>query len=68
VRVRLLLDDLNTGGLDPTIAALDAHPNIEVCLYNPLVQRGARMLNFLTDFTRTSSITGCSESTTAYPT
>jgi putative cardiolipin synthase len=52
VRVRLLLDDLNTGGLDPTIAALDAHPNIEVRLYNPLVQRGARMLNFLTDFTR----------------
>ena len=52
VRVRLLLDDLNTGGLDPTIAALDAHPNIEVRLYNPLVQRGARMLNFVTDFTR----------------
>ena len=52
VRVRLLLDDLNTGGLDPTIAALDAHPNIEVRLYNPLVQRGARALNFLTDFTR----------------
>jgi putative cardiolipin synthase len=52
VRVRLLLDDLNTGGLDPTIAALDAHPNIDVRLYNPLVQRGARMLNFLTDFTR----------------
>jgi putative cardiolipin synthase len=52
VRVRLLLDDLNTGGLDPTIAALDAHPNIEVRLYNPLVQRGARLLNFVTDFTR----------------
>ena len=52
MRVRLLLDDLNTGGLDPTIAALDAHPNIEVRLYNPLVQRGARMLNFLTDFGR----------------
>lgn len=52
VRVRVLLDDLNTGGLDPTIAALDAHPNIEVHLYNPLVQRGARSLNFLTDFTR----------------
>ena len=50
--MRLLLDDLNTGGLDPTIAALDAHPNIEVRLYNPLVQRGARMLNFLTDFER----------------
>ena len=37
VRVRLLLDDLNTKGLDPTLAALDAHPNIEVRLYNPLV-------------------------------
>ena len=52
VRVRLLLDDLNTGGLDPTIAALDAHPNIEVRLYNPLVHRGVRSLNFLTDFGR----------------
>jgi len=52
VRVRLLLDDLNTGGLDPTIAVLDAHPNIEVRLYNPLMQRGARLLNFLTDFAR----------------
>jgi len=52
VRVRLLLDDLNTKGLDPTIATLDAHPNIEVRLYNPLVGRDARALNFLTDFTR----------------
>ena len=39
VRVRLLLDDGNTSGLDPTIAVLDAHPNIEVRLYNPFVQR-----------------------------
>ncbi|HQR22283.1 MAG TPA: phospholipase D family protein [Burkholderiaceae bacterium] len=52
VRVRLLLDDANTAGLDPTIAALDAHPNIEVRLYNPLVMREARGLNFLADFTR----------------
>src|SRR5436190_6506213 len=52
VRVRLLLDDLGTGGLDPTIAALDAHPNIEVRLYNPVAQRNLRALNFLTDFTR----------------
>jgi putative cardiolipin synthase len=52
VRVRLLLDDLNTKGLDPIIAALDAHPNIEVRLYNPVVERDARMLNFLTEFTR----------------
>jgi len=52
VRVRLLLDDLNTGGLDETIAALDRHPNIEVRLYNPVMQRSARLLNFVTDFTR----------------
>jgi len=52
VRVRLLLDDLNTRGLDPVIAALDAHPNIDVRLYNPFVQRGSRALGFLTDFSR----------------
>jgi cardiolipin synthase C len=32
VRVRLLLDDANTSGLDPTIAALGAQPNLEVRL------------------------------------
>ncbi len=52
VRVRLLLDDMNTKGLDPTIAALDRHPNIEVRLYNPLVQREMRVLNFVGDFAR----------------
>ena len=52
VRVRILLDDANTGGLDDMIAALDAHPNIEVRLYNPLVPRSARLTNYLTDFGR----------------
>jgi putative cardiolipin synthase len=52
VRVRMLIDDLNTAGLDQTLAALDAHPNIEVRLYNPLTQRSARFLNFLGDFAR----------------
>ena len=52
VRVRLLLDDNNTGGLDATLAALDAHPNIEVRLYNPFMQRQARALGYLTDFSR----------------
>ncbi len=40
VRVRLLLDDINTKGLDPALLALDAHPNIEVRLYNPFRNRG----------------------------
>ena len=52
VRVRLLLDDLNTGGLDATLAALDAHPNLEVRLYNPFAQRGSRALGFLAEFGR----------------
>lgn len=36
VRVRLLLDDNNTAGLDALLAALDAHPRIEVRLFNPI--------------------------------
>ena len=52
VRVRLLLDDNNTVGLDPALAVLDADPNIEVRLFNPFALRGARMLGFLTDFSR----------------
>jgi len=52
VRVRLLLDDMNTSGLDSTLSALDGHPNIEVRLYNPFVQRTARSMAFLTDFAR----------------
>ncbi len=35
VRVRLLLDDINSMGLDSTYLALDAHPNIFVRLFNP---------------------------------
>jgi putative cardiolipin synthase len=52
VRVRLLLDDNNTAGLDETLAALTAHPNLEVRLYNPALHRRFRALNFLTDFNR----------------
>jgi cardiolipin synthase C len=52
VRVRMLIDDANTKGLDPTLAALDAHPNIEIRLYNPFANRGARLGDFAFDFTR----------------
>jgi putative cardiolipin synthase len=52
VRVRLLLDDNNTTDLDATLAALDAHPNIEVRLFNPFVLRRLRLLGYLTDFGR----------------
>jgi putative cardiolipin synthase len=52
VRVRLLLDDNNTQGLDALLAALDAHPHIEVRLFNPFVIRSVRALGYLTDFSR----------------
>ncbi|HEY5781098.1 MAG TPA: phospholipase D family protein [Lysobacter sp.] len=39
VRVRMLLDDINAHGLDPALMALDAHPNIEIRLYNPFRNR-----------------------------
>ncbi|HEV2750198.1 MAG TPA: phospholipase D family protein [Gemmatimonadales bacterium] len=52
VRVRLLLDDNNTVGLDAVLAALDAHANIEVRLFNPFKLRRWRLLGYLTDFTR----------------
>lgn len=53
VRVRLLLDDNGIpSALDPKLAALQAHPNIEVRLFNPFVIRKPKMIGFLTDFSR----------------
>jgi putative cardiolipin synthase len=52
VRVRLLLDDATTRGLDATIAALDAHPNIQIRLFNPFANRGFRLGDLVTDFAR----------------
>jgi putative cardiolipin synthase len=45
VRVRLLLDDIQTKGYDTGIAALDSHPNFEVRIWNPWSARSARGLN-----------------------
>ena len=39
VRVRILLDDMNAYGLDPHLLAMDAHPNIELRVYNPFHNR-----------------------------
>jgi len=52
VRVRLLLDDSGTRGLDETLAVFDAEPNIEVRLYNAFPRRGAKNLAFVSDFSR----------------
>lgn len=52
VKVRILLDDNNTLGLDSTLRMLDAHPLIEVRLFNPFSFRTLRALGYLTDFAR----------------
>ena len=52
MRVRLLLDDNGTSGLDAELAALASHPLIEVRLFNPFVIRNPKWLGYLTDFSR----------------
>lgn len=54
VRVRLLLDDVNIGDRDGALAALDAHPNIELRVYNPFAERRGllKLFHFLNDFAR----------------
>ncbi|SUO97434.1 Cardiolipin synthase [Suttonella ornithocola] len=52
VRVRLLLDDNNTAGMDEALAALNTHPNVEIRLFNPFMQRQFRPLGYLSDFFR----------------
>ncbi|MCG7348703.1 phospholipase D family protein [Sphingomonas sp. ACRSK] len=52
VRVRLLLDDNGISGLDAVLAALDAHPNIEVRLFNPFRIRWPKPIGYITEFSR----------------
>ena len=52
VRVRLLVDDPYYKASDPVIAALDAHPDVEIRLFNPLANRSWSTLDFITDFGR----------------
>lgn len=52
VRVRLLLDDNGIPGLDDALVALDAHPRVEVRLFNPFPFRSFKPLGYLTDFSR----------------
>ncbi|MHC6529407.1 phospholipase D family protein [Vibrio proteolyticus] len=51
VRVRLLLDDMQARS-DKAMAYLNAHPNIEIRLFNPHKNRHSRGLSFLGDFDR----------------
>jgi putative cardiolipin synthase len=55
VRVRLLLDDLDVRDRNRGLLALDAHPNIEVRVFNPLASRSgtlAKLGEYLTSMQR----------------
>ncbi len=42
VRVRVLLDDIGVGADDNLLLAVDAHPAIEVHIFNPVASRAFR--------------------------
>ena len=56
VRVRLLLDDLHVAGNDDVLRIMDGHPNIEIRLFNPFMERSAGWFSmgkqFAGDFSR----------------
>ncbi|PYP38695.1 MAG: hypothetical protein DMD48_08860 [Gemmatimonadetes bacterium] len=63
VRVRVLLDDWGTlEKKDEDVAGLDAHPNIEIRVFNPYVHRSGllRLGELLTSFTRVNTGTASS--------
>jgi putative cardiolipin synthase len=44
VRVRLLVDDIDTADKEPRLVTLNAHPNIQVRLFNPFHTRSTNLL------------------------
>ncbi len=45
VRVRVLIDDIYARGLDESLANIDAHPNLEIRLFNPFRSRDSTVGN-----------------------
>ncbi len=54
VQVRVMLDDINLNEREDLLVTLDAHPNIEIRIFNPTPSRSgvAKWLSFLGDFSR----------------
>ena len=50
VRVRLLLDDVFTTVNDSYFSYMNAHPNIEVRIFNPISRKGLYWLNYVGHF------------------
>jgi putative cardiolipin synthase len=52
VRVRFLVDDIFSPGLDSPLTLLNSHPNIQVRLFNPVSRNSLRYWGMLLDFKR----------------
>ncbi len=52
VRVRLLIDDVFTTGIDRQLTLMNSHPNIQVRLFNPLSRQSFKYWSYLVDFER----------------
>ena len=54
VSVRVILDDFSVGDRNEQLLAVNSHPNIQIRIYNPFVNRSgaAKWLNFALDFER----------------
>ena len=54
VSVRIILDDFSVGDRNDELLALNSHPDIEIRIYNPFINRSgaAKWFNFAFDFDR----------------
>ncbi|MCH4246352.1 phospholipase D family protein [Acinetobacter populi] len=52
VKVRLLIDDNNSKGLEGAYLAMSQHPNIQIRVFNPYKFRRLRALDIMLDFNR----------------
>lgn len=52
VKVRLLIDDVFSYGIDAQLSLMNTHPNIEVRLFNPLSRQSFKYWSYLLDFSR----------------
>jgi PLD-like domain len=48
VRVRILVDDMDFGGRDRGLALVDAHPRIEIRMFNPFDRKSPRTVQYVT--------------------
>lgn len=52
VRIRVLIDDVGLAATDEGLVSANAHPNIEIRLFNPVINRSWRMVESVFSFSR----------------